>query len=269
MEIKETLISEAIIRTYEERLVAALQSTVAVVGGGPAGLMAALRLAAGGIKTTLFERRLSLGGGMWGGGIGRNVIVVQEAAQRILAEIGIRHKPYAPGYYVADSIEAVCKLGAAAKDAGAEILNLFSVEDVLCADKEVRGLVISRTPIEQAGLHVDPIAISCQFIVDATGHAAEVAHIIERKVGPLRTASGSAVGEKAMAATVGEKFVVENTGEVYPNVYVAGMAVGAVFGGPRMGPIFGGMLLSGERVAELIKARLAHAPSTSATQRTN
>ncbi|MDZ7391452.1 MAG: sulfide-dependent adenosine diphosphate thiazole synthase [candidate division KSB1 bacterium] len=262
MEINETVVSEAIIRTYEERLLAALQSTVAVVGGGPAGLMAALRLAAKGIKTTLFERRLSLGGGMWGGGIGRNVIVVQEAAQRILAEIGIKHRAYAPGYYVADSIESVCKLGAAAKDAGAEILNLFSVEDVLCVENEVRGLVITRTPIEQAGLHVDPIAVSSQFIVDATGHAAEVARIIERKVGPLRTASGSALGEKAMAAEAGEQFVVEKTGEVYPRVYVAGMAVGAVLGGPRMGPIFGGMLLSGERVAELIAARLACSASS-------
>ncbi len=257
MEIKETLVSEAIIRTYDARLVAALESTVAIVGGGPSGLMAAARLAARGIKTTLFERRLSLGGGMWGGGIGRNVIVVQEAAERILAELGIQHKSYAPGYYVADSIEAVCKLGAAAKDAGAEILNLFSVEDVLCMEQEVRGLVVTRTPIEQAGLHVDPIAVSARFIVDATGHAAEIAHIVEKKVGPLRTASGAALGEKAMAADAGEQFVVEHAGEVYPNVFVTGMAVGAVFGGPRMGPIFGGMLLSGERVAELIAARLA------------
>jgi thiamine thiazole synthase len=257
VEIRETLVSEAIIRTYEERLLAALDSTVAVVGGGPAGLMAAIRLASKGIKTTLFERRLSLGGGMWGGGIGRNVIVVQEQARRILDELGIKSMPYASGYYVADSIEAVCKLGAAAKDAGAEILTLFSVEDVMAKEGQIRGLVITRTPIEEAGLHVDPIAVSCTYIVDATGHAAEVAHIVGKKVGPLRTASGTPQGEKAMAAAAGEQFVVEQAGEVYPNVYVAGMAVGAVFGGPRMGPIFGGMLLSGERVAQLIAARLS------------
>jgi thiamine thiazole synthase len=256
VEIKEKVVSEAIIRTYEERLVAALESSVAIVGGGPAGLMAAIRLAAKGIKTTLFERRLSLGGGMWGGGIGRNVIVVQEEAKRLLEELGIKHKPFSAGYYVADSIESVCRLGAAAKDAGAEIFNLFSVEDVIARQGHVRGLVITRTPIEQAGLHVDPIAVNCTYIVDATGHAAEITHIVAKKVGPLRTASGSAQGEKALSAAEGEKFVVDNTGEVYPGVYVAGMAVGAVFGGPRMGPIFGGMLLSGERVAELIAARL-------------
>ena len=37
---------------------------------------------------------------------------------------------------------------------------------------------------------------------------------------------------------------------------VAGMAANATAGGPRMGPIFGGMLLSGEKVAQLIIKRL-------------
>ena len=50
--------------------------------------------------------------------------------------------------------------------------------------------------------------------------------------------------------------MLANTREVFPNVYVAGMAANAVFGSPRMGPIFGGMLISGERVAELIKKRM-------------
>ena len=59
-----------------------------------------------------------------------------------------------------------------------------------------------------------------------------------------------------MWAEAGEKFVVENVCEIFPNVYVTGMAVGAVVGGPRMGPIFGGMLLSGKRVAEIISKRL-------------
>jgi thiamine thiazole synthase len=43
---------------------------------------------------------------------------------------------------------------------------------------------------------------------------------------------------------------------VFPGLFVAGMAANATFGGPRMGPIFGGMLLSGEKVAMLIKERL-------------
>ncbi|MEO0247894.1 MAG: ribose 1,5-bisphosphate isomerase, partial [candidate division WOR-3 bacterium] len=39
-------------------------------------------------------------------------------------------------------------------------------------------------------------------------------------------------------------------------LYVAGMAACACFGGPRMGPIFGGMLLSGRKLAEILKEKV-------------
>ena len=107
-----------------------------------------------------------------------------------------------------------------------------------------------------AQLHVDPITIGTKFVIDATGHPAEVAHVIQKKVGPLKTKTKDVVGERAMFAEDGEKFVVDKADEIFPNVYVAGMCVGAVYGGPRMGPIFGGMLLSGEKVARLILKRL-------------
>jgi thiamine thiazole synthase len=63
---------------------------VAVVGGGPAGLVAAHRLALSGKKVALFEKKLSIGGGMWGGGMLFNEIVVQEEGKAILDEYGIR-----------------------------------------------------------------------------------------------------------------------------------------------------------------------------------
>ncbi len=60
-------------------------------------------------------------------------------------------------------------------------------------------------------------------------------------------------GQGAMWVDEAEQFVVENVREVFPDLYITGMTVSAVLGGPRMGPIFGGMLLSGKRVAEILK----------------
>jgi thiamine thiazole synthase len=53
-----------------------------------------------------------------------------------------------------------------------------------------------------------------------------------------------------------ESLTLENTREVFPGLYVAGMAANATFGGPRMGPIFGGMLLSGEKIANMLLQEL-------------
>ena len=42
----------------------------------------------------MFERKLSIGGGMWGGGMMFNEIVIQEAAKPMLDELGIRLQPH-------------------------------------------------------------------------------------------------------------------------------------------------------------------------------
>jgi thiamine thiazole synthase len=102
---------------------------------------------------------------------------------------------------------------------------------------------------------VDPIAVRSKYVIDGTGHPAEVVNVVQRKVGRLNTPTGRIEGEKSMWAEVGEQMTVENTIEVYPGLYVTGMACNAVLGAPRMGPIFGGMLLSGRKVAELILKR--------------
>jgi len=103
-----------------------------------------------------------------------------------------------------------------------------------------------------AGLHVDPLTMRAKMVIDATGHASEICHIVVNKLGgKLRTKGGGVSGEKPMWAEMGEREIIENTKEVYPGLIVAGMAANAVFGAPRMGPIFGGMLLSGKRAAML------------------
>jgi thiamine thiazole synthase len=108
--------------------------------------------------------------------------------------------------------------------------------------------------VSLAKLHVDPLSIRSKVVIDATGHASEICHIVVNKLGGrLRTEGGGIMGERSMWAEVAEGKIIENTREVYPGLIVAGMAANAVCGTPRMGPIFGGMLLSGKRAAVVAK----------------
>lgn len=255
MSLDEIKISRAIIDSYFKKLINNLDIDVAIAGAGPSGLTCAYYLAKKNIKVAIFERKLSVGGGMWGGGIMFNEIVVQTKAKEILDEFGIRTKRYEGEYYLADSVESVCCLADRAIKAGAKIFNLLSVEDVMIRTGRVTGLVLNWSAVEIAKLHVDPITIRAKYIVDATGHAAEVARVLEKKTNvKLKTKTGKTMGETSMWAEMAEDTIVKNSKEFYPGVYTSGMASNAVFGGPRMGPIFGGMLLSGKKVAlDLIK----------------
>jgi len=255
MVLDEIVISRAIIERFTEKMLQATDVDVAIVGGGPSGLVAAYYLASAGKKVALFERKLSLGGGMWGGGMMFNEIVIQDDAREILDAFGVRYRPYQEGYYTADAILAITTICSQAARAGATIFNCMSVEDVMIREGRVTGLVINWSPVEMAGLHVDPLTIATKHVIDTTGHATEVLKVIERKADmTLTTPSGKLMGERSMWADKAEHLTMENTRQICPGVYVAGMSANAAFGGPRMGPIFGGMLLSGRKVAELILA---------------
>lgn len=251
--IEETTITKAIIDTYIRDLLDCVESDVIIGGAGPSGLCAGYYLAKKGMKTVLFERGLKLGGGMPGGGIMFNRIVVQEESRALLDEFGIRSQQYAPGYFVANSLEATACLTDKALKAGLRIFNLVSIEDVIVRDDRVHGVVINWSSVEIAKLHIDPVSFKSRFVIDATGHPCEIVRIVERKSGgTLLTSSGKVEGEKSMWADVAERMTIENTKEVYPNLFVCGMAANASFGGPRMGPIFGGMLISGKKAAEIL-----------------
>jgi thiamine thiazole synthase len=251
--LDDITISKAITESFMKDFIEAMEVDVAIGGAGPAGMTAAYYLAREGVKTVVFEKQLRVGGGMPGGGMMFNRIVVQEEGKKLLDEFDVTTKEYTMGYYLADSLEAVATICSKAIKAGASIFNLISIEDVMIReDDRVTGLVLNWSAVTLAGLHVDPLSMRAGVVVDATGHASEICQIIVRKIGDrLKTKEGKVSGEKPMWAEIGEREILDNTQEVYPGLIVAGMAANAVFGAPRMGPIFGGMLLSGKRAAQV------------------
>lgn len=253
----ETQVSAGIIRTYFEKMERNLDLDVAIVGGGPSGIVAAYYLAKAGLKVAQFDRKLSPGGGMWGGAMMFNQIVIQEEALPIVREFGIHCAPYESGLYTMDSVESTSALLYRAVHAGATVFNCYSVEDVVFKDNVVSGVVVNWTPVLREGMHVDPLNIMARCVIDGTGHDSEICKTVARKNGVrLLTDTGGVIGERSLDVVAGEDEVVKGTKEIYPGLYVCGMAASAVSGTPRMGPIFGGMLLSGKKVADLIIGKM-------------
>jgi thiamine thiazole synthase len=253
----EGTITRRILARYFEKLESCVELDVAIVGGGPSGLLCAYDLARAGKKAAVFERALKPGGGIWGGAMLFNEIAVQEELMPLLAELGIAHSPSSQGMVTADSVEVAAALTYRAVHEGAKILNGMTVEDVVFKDDRVGGVVVNWTPVLQENWHVDPLTLTARCVVDAGGHHAELTAKVARKAGvQLETPTGGVIGEKPMWAERGELDTVENTGRIYPGLYVCGMAANGVRGSFRMGPIFGGMFLSGRKVAREILAEL-------------
>lgn len=90
--LDDIIVSRAIIEEFMNDFLDYTDIDVAIGGGGPSGITAGYYLAKAGYKVALFERKLSIGGGMWGGGMMFNKVVVQEEGCRILDEFGINYK---------------------------------------------------------------------------------------------------------------------------------------------------------------------------------
>ena len=251
--VTEKDVTKAIVSGFAEEFLEYVKSDVIIVGAGPSGLIAAKRLAEKNVKVLLIESNNYLGGGFWIGGYLMNKLTVREPGQKILDEIGVPYKKVQEGLYVADGPHACSKLIGAAMDAGVKVLNMTKFDDVVVRKDRVGGVVINWTPVSalpRAITCVDPVALESKIVVDATGHDAVVVKSLEQR-GLVEIE-----GFEGMWVEKSEDAVVEKTGEVYSGVFVTGMAVATTYGSTRMGPTFGGMLLSGEKVADLIVDQL-------------
>jgi len=252
--MREIDITKAILERHVEELTRCLSSDVVIVGAGPSGLVAGGILAEKGYTITVFEKRLSPGGGIWGGGMGFKYVIVQKESIDIIDDFNIPYDKYSDDLYIIDAVAFASGLIFEAGRRGVHIFNLVTVEDLLVREGRVKGVVINSTFVEMNQFPIDPLTVEAKAVVDATGHEHEVVRTLSQKNDVrLNTPTGKAVGERSMFAETAEKAVVTNTREVYPGLYVCGMATAAVYGGYRMGPIFGGMILSGKRLAGLLE----------------
>ena len=252
--VGEKEVTRAIASEFVTQFLEYVESDCIIVGGGPSGLMAGRNLARAGKKVLIVERNNYIGGGFWIGGYLMNKVTIRHPAERILDELGIPYKEVTPGLLVADGPHACSKLIASACDSGVKFANMTIFDDlVLREDGRVAGVVINWTPISALPREitcVDPVALECTIVIDATGHDAQVVRKLEER-GLIKTK-----GFGAMWVERSEDLVIEYTGEVHPGLIAIGMAVTTVYGLPRMGPTFGAMLLSGEVGAEIALEKL-------------
>jgi len=248
--VGEKEITRAIIRAFLTQLDDYAECDCVIVGSGPSGLYCGKELAAAGKRVLIIERNNALGGGFWSGGYFMNKLTVRKPGDEQLRELGIPYDEPIDGLCVADAPNACSKLISAAYDAGVKVANLTYVDDVVLREGgRVGGVVMNWAPMQRMPREIamiDPIAIECKVVVEATGHDALVLKALENR-GLLKTD-----GFGAMWIDRSEDLVVERTGVAHPGLVVAGMAVSTLYGLPRMGPTFGSMLLSGKRAAQAV-----------------
>ena len=252
-ETMEKNVSEAIISDFTKDLRNSLESDVIVAGAGPSGLIAARILSENGLKVSVFEKKLAPGGGMWGGAMMFNSIVIEEDCAEEASRFGIQLKHNEFGSFTARAVQATSALISGACNAGTSVFNCMAVEDVVVKEESrISGAVINWSPVMKLSMMVDPLTVVSSAVLDATGHPADVVSRFSKKNG----ISLEVPGERSLDAPRGEADTVNLTRQVYPGLFVCGMCACAAGGGHRMGPVFGGMILSGMKAAEMIEKSL-------------
>ena len=251
--VSEKVITRAIVSEFTAEFNEYVESDCIIVGGGPSGLVAARDIATAGKKVVILERNNYLGGGFWSGGYLMPKVTVRHPGEKLLDELGVPYKEVSEGLVVCSAPHACSSLIAAACAAGAVVINMTMLEDLVVKDGKVCGAVVNWSPIAslpKALAALDPVVMEAPFVIDATGHDASVVKKLEQR-GLMQTK-----GEGALWIEKSEDLIVEHTSEAFPGLIVTGMAVGAVYGLPRMGPTFGSMFLSGEAAANIVLEKL-------------
>jgi len=245
----EKTVTRALVRAFVDDFDEIIESDAIIVGGGPSGLMCGKVLAEQNVNVVIIERNNYLGGGFWVGGYLMNKVIFREPSHKILDEIGVPYKEVEQGLFVSDGPHACSKLIAAACDAGAKVLNMTSVDDIVIKEENrIAGVVINWTPIQFLPRQIaslDPVALESKIVIDATGHDAVLVRLLAQRGFTQNPECGPMWIDKS------EDDVVNHTGFIHPGLLVIGMSVSSAYKLNRMGPSFGAMLLSGIKGAEI------------------
>ncbi|MDP3790944.1 MAG: sulfide-dependent adenosine diphosphate thiazole synthase [Candidatus Omnitrophota bacterium] len=226
-------------------------SDVIIVGGGPAGLMAALDLARLDLKILVVESSSAVGGRLWASDFLISTSGFMPQVREILDELKVPYKKGKSGLSVTAGSNLSSKLISAVCDAGVRILNMAEFKDLIFTDEKVEGITINWVPqlsLKDKMIAGIPTTLKSQAIIDATGLDARVCRLLMEK-GAIKLDKHEQIDVRAS-----ENMLLEKTGNIYPGLAVAGMAVAGIYGIPQGGLTLCSMLLSGRRVAdEVIK----------------
>ena len=160
--VGEKVITRAIVSEFAAEFNEYVESDCIIIGGGPSGLVAARDIARAGKKVVIIERNNYLGGGFWSGGYLMPKVTVRHPGEKLLDELGVPYKAVSEGLVVCDAPPACAALITAACQAGARIINMTMLEDLVVKDGRVCGAVINWSPIASLPRQVaalDPVAL--------------------------------------------------------------------------------------------------------------
>lgn len=229
-------------------------SDVIIVGGGPAGLMAALDLAKLDLKILVVESSSAAGGRLWASDFLISASGFMPQVGDMLDELKIPYKKGKGGLSVTAGSNLSSKLISAVCDSGVRILNMTEFKELIFTDEKVEGVVVNWAPqlsLKDKLTTGVSAALKSQVVIDATGVNACVCQILIGR-GAIKPDKYEQVDIRAS-----EKLLLEKTGNIYPCLAVAGMAVATIYGIPHGGLTLCSMLLSGRKAVDEVMMHLS------------